>query len=45
MLLEIKSEAFRNSKSEAEKRIVFLGEGVRLVRDMFVADTMDRGNT
>jgi alkanesulfonate monooxygenase SsuD/methylene tetrahydromethanopterin reductase-like flavin-dependent oxidoreductase (luciferase family) len=39
--LKIKFEAFKNAKSETEKRNVPLGEGISLVRDMFVADTME----
>jgi alkanesulfonate monooxygenase SsuD/methylene tetrahydromethanopterin reductase-like flavin-dependent oxidoreductase (luciferase family) len=39
--LKIKFEAFKNAKSEAEKRNVPMGEGISLVRDMFVADTME----
>ena len=39
--LKVKFEAFKNAKSVAEKRNVQLGEGISLVRDMFVADTME----
>ena len=39
--LKVKFEAFKNAKSEAEKRNVPMGEGISLVRDMFVADTME----
>jgi len=39
--LKIRFEAFKNAKSEAEKRNVPMGEGISLVRDMFVADTME----
>ena len=39
--LKIKFEAYQKAKSEKEKRNVTLGEGVSLVRDMFVADTME----
>ena len=39
--LKIKFEAFKNAKSETEKRNVPMGEGISLVRDMFVADTME----
>jgi len=39
--LKIKFESYRNARSEAEKRNVPLGEGISLVRDMFVADTME----
>ena len=38
---KIKFEAYQKAKSEKEKRNVPLGEGVTLVRDMFVADTME----
>ena len=39
--LKIRFEAFKNAKSEAEKRNVPMGEGISLVRDMFIADTME----
>ena len=39
--LKIKFEAYKNARSESEKRNVPLGEGISLVRDMFVADTME----
>jgi len=39
--LKIRFEAFKNAKSKAEKRNVPMGEGISLVRDMFVADTME----
>ena len=39
--LKVKFEAYQKAKSESEKRNVPLGEGVTLVRDMFVADTME----
>ena len=39
--LKKRFEIFRDAKSKAENRNVQLGEGVSLVRDMFVADTMD----
>jgi alkanesulfonate monooxygenase SsuD/methylene tetrahydromethanopterin reductase-like flavin-dependent oxidoreductase (luciferase family) len=39
--LKIKFEAYKNARSESEKKNVPLGEGVTLVRDMFVADTME----
>ena len=39
--LKIKFEAYKNARSETEKRNVPLGEGIGLVRDMFVADTME----
>ena len=32
---------YRNARSEAEKRNVEMGEGICLVRDMFIADTME----
>ena len=35
--LKIKFEAFKNAKSEAEKRNVPMGEGISLVRDMFLS--------
>ncbi len=34
-------EVYRKARSEAEGRDVPLGEGISLVRDMFVADSMD----
>ena len=34
-------EVYRNARSETEGRDVPLGEGISLVRDMFVADSMD----
>ena len=39
--LKIKFKAYKNTRSESEKRNVPLGEGVTLVRDMFVADSME----
>jgi len=39
--LKVKFEAYQKAKSESEKRNVSLGEGVTLVRDMFVANTME----
>ena len=39
--LKIRFEAFKNAKSKAEKRNVPMGGGISLVRDMFVADTME----
>jgi len=39
--LKVKFEAYQKAKSESEKRSVSLGEGVTLVRDMFVANTME----
>jgi len=34
-------DIYKNARSETEKRDVPLGEGITLVRDMFVADTME----
>jgi len=39
--LKIRFEAYKNKRSEVTKKNVPLGEGVTLVRDMFVADTME----
>jgi alkanesulfonate monooxygenase SsuD/methylene tetrahydromethanopterin reductase-like flavin-dependent oxidoreductase (luciferase family) len=39
--LKWRFEVFRKARSEAEGREVPLGEGISLVRDMFVADSMD----
>ena len=39
--LKKRFEIYKNAKSEAEKRDVPMGEDVILVRDMFVADTME----
>jgi len=39
--LKQRFEVYRNARSEAEGRDVPLGEGISLVRDMFVADSMD----
>ena len=39
--LKSRFEIYRDARSEAEGRDVPLGEGVCLVRDMFVADTME----
>jgi alkanesulfonate monooxygenase SsuD/methylene tetrahydromethanopterin reductase-like flavin-dependent oxidoreductase (luciferase family) len=39
--LKLKFESYKNARSEAEKRNVPLGEGISLVRDMFIADTME----
>ena len=39
--LKERFEVYRNARSEAEGRDVPLGEGISLVRDMFVADSMD----
>ncbi len=39
--LKERFDIFRKARSEAENRDVPLGEGISLVRDMFVADSMD----
>ena len=39
--LKLRFEAYKNKRSEVTKKNVPLGEGVTLVRDMFVADTME----
>ncbi|GIS78110.1 MAG: hypothetical protein CM1200mP13_14690 [Candidatus Pelagibacterales bacterium] len=39
--LKAKFEAYKNKRSEVTKKNIPLGEGVSLVRDMFVADTME----
>ena len=39
--LKIKFEAYKKERSESENNDVPLGKGVSLVRDMFIADTMD----
>jgi len=39
--LKKRFEVYRNAKSETEKRDVPMGEGITLVRDMFVAETME----
>jgi alkanesulfonate monooxygenase SsuD/methylene tetrahydromethanopterin reductase-like flavin-dependent oxidoreductase (luciferase family) len=39
--LKERFEVYRKARSEAENRSVPLGEGISLVRDMFVADSMD----
>ena len=39
--LKIRFEAYKNKRSEITKKNIPLGEGVSLVRDMFVADTME----
>jgi alkanesulfonate monooxygenase SsuD/methylene tetrahydromethanopterin reductase-like flavin-dependent oxidoreductase (luciferase family) len=39
--LKRRFEVYKNAKSEAEKRDVPMGEGITLVRDMFVAETME----
>ena len=39
--LKNRFKVYQKAKSEAEKRPVEMGEGIALVRDMFVADTME----
>ena len=39
--LKKRFDIYKNARSETEKRDVPLGEGITLVRDMFVADTME----
>ena len=39
--LKERFEVYRNARSEAEGRDVPLGEGISLVRDIFVADSMN----
>jgi len=39
--LKKRFEIYKSAKSEAEKRDVPMGEGISLVRDMFVAETME----
>ena len=39
--LKKRFEIYKNAKSEIEKRDVPMGEGISLVRDMFVAETME----
>ena len=39
--LKQRFEVYKNAKSAAEKRDVKMGEGISLVRDMFVAETME----
>ena len=39
--LKERFEIYKNAKSETEKRDVPMGEGITLVRDMFVAETME----
>ena len=39
--LKKRFEIYKNAKSEVEKRDIPLGEGISLVRDMFVAETME----
>ena len=40
--LKQRFEIYKNAKSEIEKRDVPMGEGICLVRDLFVADTMKK---
>jgi alkanesulfonate monooxygenase SsuD/methylene tetrahydromethanopterin reductase-like flavin-dependent oxidoreductase (luciferase family) len=39
--LKKRFEIYKNAKSETEKRDVPMGEGITLVRDLFVAETME----
>jgi len=39
--LKKRFEIYKNAKSETEKRDIPMGEGISLVRDMFVAETME----
>jgi alkanesulfonate monooxygenase SsuD/methylene tetrahydromethanopterin reductase-like flavin-dependent oxidoreductase (luciferase family) len=39
--LKKRFEIYQEAKSKAENRDVPLGEGISLVRDMFVAETME----
>jgi len=39
--LKKRFDIYKNARSETEKKDVLLGEGITLVRDMFVADTME----
>ena len=39
--LKKRFEIYKNAKSDTEKRDVPMGEGISLVRDVFVAETMD----
>jgi alkanesulfonate monooxygenase SsuD/methylene tetrahydromethanopterin reductase-like flavin-dependent oxidoreductase (luciferase family) len=39
--LKSRFEIYANAKSEVEKRDVPMGEGIALVRDCFIADTME----
>ena len=39
--LKKRFEIYKNAKSEAEKKDTPMGEGISLVRDMFVAETME----
>jgi len=40
--LKKRFKIYKNAKSETEKRDVPMGEGICLVRDLFVADTMEK---
>ena len=40
--LKKRFEIYKNAKSKTEKRDVPMGEGICLVRDLFVADTMEK---
>ena len=39
--LKKRFEIYKNAKSESEKKDIPMGEGISLVRDMFVAETME----
>ena len=39
--LKKRFEIYKNAKSDVEKRDVPMGEGITLVRDMFIAETME----
>ena len=39
--LKKRFEIYKNARSESEKRNVEMGDGICLVRDMFIADSMD----
>ena len=39
--LKKRFEVYKNAKSETEKKDIAMGEGISLVRDMFVAETME----
>jgi len=39
--LKDRFEIYKNAKSETEKRDIPMGEGICLVRDLFIADSMD----
>ena len=43
--LKKRFEVYKNAKSETEKRDADMGEGITLVRDMFVAETMEEAKT